>query len=225
MLPRQHRIALADISNLSPLQTASSSLQEASPRKLSSPGSKSLKSHFSSGAEGLLLQASASPCNFERRGHEQEESTTMESSQACQTPLIAGPSMDIDSITPHNKGLEGPNSCSAEREDFIIYSRRKSSVPSYLINSCPPLQHHLRERNTVEPKEIRKPAKRGFSMAILDKDAETENRSTRRRRHSLPAIQRKKWLPEEFVSAQRSHFAEVDAFQLCEEEGDPSDED
>lgn len=48
--------------------------------------------------------------------------------------------------------------------------------------------------------------------------------SGRARRWSLPTMQPKPWLPEGFVAAQRSHFAEVDAFELSEEEGDLSDE-
>ena len=46
--------------------------------------------------------------------------------------------------------------------------------------------------------------------------------SKKMRRMSLPNMP--KWLPKDFVSEQKCHFAEVDAFQLIEEEGELSEE-
>ncbi|KAI5075697.1 hypothetical protein GOP47_0009773 [Adiantum capillus-veneris] len=204
MSSNSRRAPLSDLSNLSPRPSCPSPLK--SPACVSSACKPNR-------TNAVLLPNAARSSHPELSAADggRQDTTAIPSSpclgSATQTALAA---MEEEACTPQATKRETPKG-----EGSIIYSRRKAADPSILIRSCPPPRHHLKTRNQDRNKAV----KRGFSAAMLKEDV-----CQRSRRHSLPSLPKKQWLPEDFVAAQRLHFAEVDAFELCEEEGDLSDE-
>ncbi|MCO5607881.1 hypothetical protein L7F22_062083 [Adiantum nelumboides] len=208
----RRRAPLSDLSNLSPRPLSKSS---ACP-SFDQPPLKPKPTH----AVRVLQNAAPAPrtelCKDGGRQDGGRQDATAMPSSSCPSPssepgVQALVAMEVDACTPQPYFSKG--------ESFVIYSRRKGAASSDLIRSCPPPRHHLKTRNLPEDKDRKKAVKRGFSAAMLREDVSRQSR-----RHSLPSLPKKEQLPEDFVAAQRLHFAEVDAFELCEEEGDLSDE-
>ncbi|MCO5562539.1 hypothetical protein L7F22_016166 [Adiantum nelumboides] len=207
----RRRAPLSDLSNLSPRPLSTSPFKSSACPSSDQPPLKPKPTHA---VRVLLQNAAPAPLTELCKDGGRQDATDMPSS-SCPSPssqpgVQALVAMEVDACTPQP--------CFSKGESFVIYSRRKAAASSDLIRSCPPPRHHLKTRN-LEDKDRKKAVKRGFSAAMLREDV-----SRQPRRHSLPSLPKKQHLPEDFVAAQRLHFAEVDAFELCEEEGDLSDE-
>lgn len=166
------------------------------------------------------------PADPQKRPNNVEDATTpaghlRESSSSehnLSTPQPVLPAVDTSRLPEENEGeVFG---------DVRVYSKRRQTRGRALKNlpsSCPPLRRPSSESSAVErslqyTKQGADDRKRRPTDAATDSPESGRMKKVQRRRNSMPANEGGFSFPESFVREQQTHFAEVDAFVLQEEE-------
>lgn len=148
-------------------------------------------------------------------GHLRENSS---SEHSLSTPQAVLPAVDTSRLPEENED--------DVFSDFRVYSKRRQTRGRALKNlpsSCPPPRRPSRESPAVERSlQYRKQGadvrKRHPTDAATDSSESGRLKKVQRRRNSMPANGGRLSSRESFVCEQQAHFAEVDAFDLQEEE-------
>eukprot|EP01018_Ginkgo_biloba_P028819 Gb_06514 [translate_table: standard] len=109
--------------------------------------------------------------------------------------------------------------------DIRVYSKRRQTEgesAEKLSLSCPPLGRAALRSDTEKRghkcRDHRSQIPKRRSMYVSTDFPESGKPKVQRRRNSMPERGGKHSLPEDFIREQRAHFAEIDAFELQEED-------